>query len=250
MSETDFNCDCEDVSGYETLSTLRARMMRRLGYAAQATNPPPGMAALIDEFLADAQRILYLKNPSLRTERYFRWTMTPGIRYYGYSTPDSEGDHTDISCDKFLQGEGIQWVGVEDTQGRWYTLRKGINPTWYTTVLQEGLPTHYDMRGCLEIFPAPNDSYKLWVRGRFAIEPFTADSDRTTIDDELVFLLALGNAKAHYGQPDAQHVLTQAGNYLLDLKAAKHGTRRYIPGAIQLPPAVQPTMTEFGDGLA
>lgn len=245
MSEVDFNCDCEDVSGYQTLSELRTRMMRRLGYSAQAANPPPGMADLLDDFLQSAQRILYLKNPDMRTERYFRWTMTPGVRYYGYATPDSSGDFTDISCDKFLQGTGVQWVGIEDLNGHWYELSKGIDPAWYTTDTQEGRPSAYELRSCIEVYPAPAGAYNLWIRGRFGIEPFAEDTDRTTIDSELVFLLALGNAKLHYKQEDANAVLTQAGTYLVELKAAQHGTRRYIPGTAKLAPAVRPTMTSF-----
>ena len=38
----------------ETLQTLRNRILRRLGFAAQISNPPPGMAELVDDFLKSA----------------------------------------------------------------------------------------------------------------------------------------------------------------------------------------------------
>jgi len=242
-SAIDFNCDCEVISAYATLAELRERMMIRLGYSAQRANPPPGMSAEIDDFLRSAQRLLYVKNPSLRTERFYRWTMIPGIRYYGIPDNDTQTEFTDIlaSCNKDPDVYGITWVGFEDLNGAWQPLTCGINPALYTdSVNTTGWPSHYEVRGCIEIWPAPSDSYKLWVKGRFGIEPFTANGDRATIDDELVFLLALGNAKAHRGQRDAQGVLAQAGQYLLDVKAGRHLTRRYIPGLPSGLPLAQP----------
>lgn len=249
MSEVDFNCECESISNHKTLAQLRRRMMIRLGYAAQADNPPPGMNDLLTTFLQDAQEQLYVKNPSLRTERLYRWTMTPGIRYYGIRDNDTETDFTDITCGKHLDEYQITWVGIEDLNGAWLPLVDGIDPTYYTTASLRGLPSNYEIRSCIEIFPAPNAAYKLWIKGNFTLEPFEAPTDRTTFNDMLVFLLALGNAKAHYGQKDAETALTQAGNYLIDVKAGKHGTRRYIPGTRPLPPAIRPRLITFIDGV-
>lgn len=245
MSEIDFNCDCESISNFETLAELRRRMMIRLGYAAQADNPPPGMAILLDDFLQSAQKQLYKKNPSLRTTRFYRWTMTPGQRYYGIRDNDSSTEFSDISCNKHIDPYQVTGVWVEDLNGAWLPLICGINPENYVTVAQEGLPTLYTVRSCIEIFPAPNAAYTLWMEGQFDLEPFTANTDRTTIDSELVFLLALGNAKKHYGKSDADDVLQQAGNYLLDTIAGKHLTKRYIPGTVRLPPAIQPVATHY-----
>jgi hypothetical protein len=245
VSEIDFNCTCESISGYSTLLTLRTRMMRRLGYSAQASNPPPGMADLLDDYLRSAQTILYTKNSALRTERFYRWTMVAGTRYYGVSDQDSAGEFTDITCGKGLDAYGVSWVGLEDLNGAWYPMSEGIDPVLYTNSTQEGIPSRYEIRSCIEVFPAPNAAYHLWIKGRFELEAFTSDTDRTTIDSELVFLLALGNAKLHYGQADAQATLTQAGNYLSDLKAGKYTTARFIPGTRRSVPPPQPTMTVF-----
>lgn len=231
------------------MAQLRRRMLIRLGYAAQADNPPPGMVVFLTDFLQSAQKLLYIKNPSLRTERFYRWTMTPGVRYYGIKDNDSQTDFTDITCGKHLNEYQVTWVGLEDLNGAWLPLVDGIDPTYYTTAGQRGLPSNYEIRSCIEIFPAPNAAYKLWIKGQFDLEPFTADTDRTTIDSELVFLLALGNAKLDRGQRDAQDVLTEAGNYLKDVKSGKHGTRRYIPGTRPLPPAIQPRLITFIPGV-
>jgi hypothetical protein len=249
MSETDFNCDCVDINNNQTLAQLRRRMLIRLGYAAQADNPPPGMADLLDDFLRDAQEDLFRKNPSLRADRLFRWTMVPGTRYYGIQDNDSQTDFTDIDCTRHLNDKtfNISWVGVEDLNEMWFPLLCGINPSLYTTAEQEGLPQLYEIRSCIEIFPAPNAAYKLWVKGQMGLEPFTGDSDQTTVDSDLVFVWALAAAKAHYGQKDAARVEAASREALSDYIAGNHLTRRYVPGRRDPPPAVQPIMTHFID---
>ena len=49
-------------------------------------------------------------------------------------------------------------------------------------------------------------------------------------DDRLIFLLALANAKSHYGRQDAGNAMQEMEVYLHGLVAGSHQTRRYIPG--------------------
>jgi hypothetical protein len=219
-----FNCECDsDNSTYATLAELRLRMMYRLGYAAMANTPPPGMVGLLNEFLQDAQRLLYRSYKELRTERFFKWTMGIGQRYYGiYNNEDG--------CLRKLDPYKVTWVGFQDLNLAWYPLIKGIDPVLYTRAqITVGWPSNYEIRSCIEIFPAPRANYTLFVRGHFGLDPFTDDADRTTIDDEAVFLMALGNAKAHYKQQDSGQVLSQALGYVRNLVAGSHLTARYIP---------------------
>lgn len=221
---TDFNCNCEIESPYKTLVEVRRKMLIRLGYPNQLVNPPPGMATLVDQFLRDAQDEIYrqLQRAALWTERFYRWTMVPGQRYYGF------GENNE-PCDAQIDPYKITWVGFEDLNRAWYRLDEGIPPEYYTRAnINFGWPTRFEIRSCIEIFPAPQAAYTLWVKGDFPPAPLVADTDKFTIDDIAVFLLALGNAKAHYGQKDAQLVLTQAGNYSKALVAGSHGTKRYV----------------------
>lgn len=237
-NEIDFNCECESTSSFDTLQTLRRRMALRGGYASQADNLPSGVSAMFDDYLQSAQRILYQNNPSLRTERFYRWSLVAGVRYYGIN--DSDVD-TELSCEKDPLATRVTWVGLEDEHGTWLPMSAGINPTWYTTASQRGVPSAYEIRSCIEIFPAPDVSdYNLWVKGHFGLDAFAVNADRTTIESELVFLLALGNFKTDKGQNGASNVLSQAGQYLIDLKAGRHQTRRYIPRLDRLPPAARP----------
>lgn len=222
-----FNCTCDDDWPQRTLLSLRTELLRRLGFSAQAANPPPGMADLLDSFLRDAREQLYRRYDALRTERFYRWPMTVDERFYDLR---SNADATGTSgCAKYLDAYKVTWVGVEDTNGAWYPLTKGISPLLYT-ITNSGLPTNYEIRQCIEVFPPPDQEYTLRVKGHFGLEAFEEDEDVTTIDPHPIFLLALGNAKAHYGQPDANNYLSQATNYIGALVAGSHHTARYVPG--------------------
>jgi hypothetical protein len=244
-----FNCDCTQVLPYSTASELIERMLYRLGYAAVANDPPPGMSELLFEFLRDAQ-IQLSKMPkfSVQMERFFSWTMAPGVRYYNLQS-NTNDDTAD--CNLLLDPNRVTWVGFEDLNGAWYKLTKGIDPLMYTRAqISNGWPTNFEVRGCIEIFPAPQAAYTLWVKGQFGLAPFEHDSSdpQTTIDDEAVFLLALGMAKGHYGQRDAQSVMAQAKAYVQNLVAGSHQTGRYIPrsrpGGVLTPPHFLPLDSE------
>lgn len=219
--------------------------MIRLGYAAQVANKPPGMTELLDDFLQSAQVILYAQNPALHTERFFTWTLTAGTRYYNI-TDNDEQDAGPNQCTKVLSDyKPPTWVGFQDDNDAWIPMTEGINPQRYTTTT-DGRPDSYEIRQGIEIFPAPDSStYKLRIKGHFGLLAFTADADKTTLDAELVFTLALGNAKAHYGQRDAQSVLTQVTSYLKAINAGAHGTARYIPRFVPAPVLVRPQLETF-----
>lgn len=236
-----FNCECDDANSNETLSELRERMMVRLGYAAQLASPPPGMEDLLNGFLQGAQKFLYRRYTPLRTERFFTWALTTGVRYY--DLPDNLD-----TCTKPLDTLKISAVHIQDVNGVWVPLNQGISPTLYTSESMYGMPYRYEIRQCIEVFPAPDTRYLLRVKGDFGLEAFAADGDKTTLDSELVFLEALANAKAHYGQPDADTVRQQANTYRLALIGASHQTARYIPGTKVLPSVPKPIFLPLQDG--
>lgn len=227
----------------DTLANLRARIMRRLGFSNQATNPPPGMAALVNDFLFDAQEQLYRMYPALHTRRFFRWKLVPGQRFY--SLLDNDDDvlanyHMDPS-------KQIYWVGVQDTRNVWYPMIEGIPPQLYTMSTKPWRPARYEIRGALEIYPLPDQTYFLWMKANFGLLSFQNDGDYTTIDSNLVFLHALALAKAHYGQPDANNIESLANTYRGNLIAGTHATGHYVPGTIAVPPAVRPTLVQYQD---
>lgn len=229
------NCDCDDDYESMTLADLRSWLMVRLGFGAMKASPPPGMADLLNSFLIEAQTLLYRRYPVLRTERWFTWNMVAGSRFYDI-------DANDDTCDKVLDPRRITWAGISKGDDVWQPLMSGIDPTCYSSNIQ-AIPQRYEIRQCIEVWPAPSDSaWRLRIKGHFGIAAFAVDADKTTADVEAIKLLALANSKAHYGQPDASNYASQLTTFLGDLTAGAHGTRRYIPGARPLGNAVPPLL--------
>ena len=231
----------DNVVPTATMASLSARILVRLGFANQATNPPPGMAVLVQDFLTSAQTFLYRRYLQLHTKRLFRWKINPGQRYYSLKDNDEnvlEGVTMDYA-------KTVEWVGIQDTRNVWYPMIQGIPPQLYTMITKPWRPARYEIRSSIEVYPMPDQTYWLWIKGHFGLMKFLAPTDTTTIDSELVFLHALANAKSHYGQPDANNIESQANAYRAELIAATHQTAHYVPGTIAVPPAVRPTLIQF-----
>lgn len=238
-----YNSSRSDNPGYlsDTLANLRQRLLIRLGFSNQASNPPPGMAAFCNEMLSSAQTYLFRRYSTLHMLRMFRWKMVPGQRYYGVN----DNDEDILGAFKLNPTRPIQWAGVQDVRNVWYPLIQGIPPQLYTMIDKPWRPARYEIKAALEIYPAPDQTYWLWLKGYTGLSTFASDSDITSIDSELVFLHALANAKAHYGQPDANNIEAQANAYKAELIAGTHQTARYVPGMVAVPPAIRPTLIGF-----
>jgi hypothetical protein len=237
----------------DTLADLRVRIMTRLGFANQAANPPPGMAPLVNDFIISAQTFLYKRYMQLHTKRKFRWKINPGQRFYSLKDSDQDtlwSNDSGVVNPLMDPQKRVEWAGIQDSRNVWYPLIQGIPPQLYTMITKPWRPARYEIRGCIEVYPAPDQTYWLWFSAHFGLLPFVADGDSTTIDSELVFLHALANAKSHYGQPDANNIEAQANAYRAELIAASHQTAHYIPGTIAVPPAVRPTLIQFDNNPA
>lgn len=228
----------------QTLAQLRTRMLIGLGFSNQAANPPPGMAAFVNDKLFGSQNFLYRRYPALHTLRMFRWKLVPGQRFYSLL----DNDEDILSTYHIDPLRPIEWAGVQDTRNVWYPLIEGIPPQLYTMITKPWRPARYTIRQAIEIYPAPDQTYWIWLQGHMGLLDFTQDSEKTTIDSELVYLHALAIAKAHYGQPDANNVEAMANAYRAQLIAGTHLTAHYVPGTIAVPPAVRPTLIQFQNG--
>jgi hypothetical protein len=228
MADLSFNCTCDDTFESRTLLQLRLSLMRALGFAAQATNPPPGMAALLNDFLDQAQRMLYWEVDDFRCSRFFSWDLVADIALYDIAA------NTD-DCTRTWDPTKIEWVGIRQDEANVWTLYPGIRPDMRGTPSVGGYPSRYDIRQCIEVYPTPsagNTDAKLIVKGEFGLLPFTTDAHVTTIDWMAVYLRALANAASHYGkQLVAKNAAAQEYRRMQKLTAASHlpGVR-YIPG--------------------
>jgi hypothetical protein len=168
----------------------------------------------------------------------------PGQRFYSLK----DNDEDVLSTFKMDPAKSIEWAGIQDSRNVWYPLVKGIAPQLYTMITKPWRPARYDIRQAIELYPTPDQTYWLWIRGHLGLLSFANDTDTTTLDSNLVFLEALADAKAHYGQPDAGNVKDEANRYRGELIAGTHQTAHYVPGTTPIPPAVRPTLVQFSSG--
>lgn len=211
----------------QTLAELRTRLLVRLGYAAQAASPPPGMASLLSDFLNSANLELYERYPVMRLQRWWTWQTAPGRRFYDVL----------VDCTDYLDVRHITQAWLQDDMA-WFPLVAGISPALYNQVFLS-LPQYYELRDTIELWPVPDKAtYLVHFKGNAGPSLLTLDSDTTAVDAHAVFLHALAAAKAHYGQPDATRYDRQLEIYIGRLNAGAHYTKRYIPGespAVGLP---------------
>lgn len=244
MPNFNFNCNCDDGAQTATLKNVRDKVMIRLGYAAQVDNPPPGMEVLLNSFVQSAQETIYRKYPGKRTSRFFSWLMTAGERYYGIADNEQQDPYSSFPCTKVMNPNQVEWAGFYDLNNTWTPLVQGIRPELYTRAnVTPGWPHFYEIRQCIEVFPAPQAAYTLVIKANFGLLPFTVDGDFCTVDSEIIFNLALADAKAHYGQPDADRYASRAAAMLGDQVAGDHQTARYVPGQVASIPQAPPVFT-------
>lgn len=224
VTTTSYNCDCTDSAGsYRTLAEVRAELMARLGFGNQAANPPPGLATTLDSFLRQAQRQLWQRFTTLRRRRFYSWPLIEGVRLYGLLD-------TAESCDKVIDPDTLIEVGVY-REGSYSTLVAGIQPSLRYYIETSGRPTYYELRSCIEIWPQPDSTEgSLVIKAGAKPGRLTEDTDTFSVDDDLVFTLALARAKAHWRQPDAADYQNDAEVLLASLVAGSHTTRQYVPG--------------------
>jgi hypothetical protein len=204
-----------------TLGQLRRLLVNRLGFAlAQADSG--SIAALADNFITYANTLLYweLDWPHLET----RATRT-------LAADATTLNFTDTFA-VFANQQRILEIAIN--------LGDASSPSWQpvdlagVSLLEEGNNAVAKSRvykaqiDSVIRFERPADQdYSVRVRGITDLTSFIDVDDRPQIDDNLVFLLALANAKAHYKRPDAKTYADQFSELFGKLKS-KRGWRQSV----------------------
>ena len=204
---------------YRTLGELRSDLSRRLGFGAQGSS---GInSALHDSFLQNAQDQLFAAFEWRNLIKYDEKTTGVGQTLYDWAS-DCDPTH-------------IRQIAIYDGS-RWVTMAEGIDWPMRSND-QRFMPSRYERYNQMEVWPSPDAAYT--IRRYYVATParFTQDNDRASIDDGLVFLHALTNAKLHYRQEDGQAYANQLNAMLEKLKAKNRGqavvSRR---GTVEPPP--------------
>lgn len=189
-----------------TLGDLRSELQTRLGFGmsgqAGIVNSP-----IMDSFLRSAQEQLYWQYEWRELVKSEERLTGAGQALYDY--PDG--------CNV----ERITLVAIWNGAA-WQELDEGI--TLDERSLDVGVwPLKYERFEQMELWPVPTGQLRMRREYVKALDPFAASSDRTSLPSELVFLMALANAKAHYKQADADRYATQLDGLLSRLKAKHRG---------------------------
>lgn len=186
-----------------TLGEIRSDIQIRLGFgmAGQAgvVNSP-----LIDSMIRSAQNQLY---------EQFEWANLKGVHERTTGTGQQFYDYPPDCNLEQMFSLSVMWAG------RYIELQEGITLEERSTPAGS-VPKKFERRDQIELWPVPDsNTYDLRFEYIKTLAPMVVDSDRTSINSEIIFLHALANAKQHYRQPDAATYASQLDSMLSRLKA-------------------------------
>lgn len=198
----------------ETLEELRTELRTRLGFSAASAAAGVNLE-LLNSFLKRGQALLYETHDWARLRRYEDTTL--GVNQYLVDYPTTANPDR-IKAISFQRG--TVWSPA---------IAKGIRPQLYTTQSNLAPPARWEPYDQIEIWPKADQIYPLRIFFIRALMQFENDDDRSTIDSNLVFIHALGDAKAHYRQPDAKTYTEARDALLVRLKSKSWGRDVFSP---------------------
>lgn len=188
---------------YKTLGEQRSRLRIRLGYAS-AGAASGVLQPILNSFLYDAQTQLYWTHDWSHLKTYEDVTIGMG--------------QTRIDYPALAHWNRIKAISV--LRGTVWSppLTKGITPEMYTTQAVASWPQRCEFYDQIETWPQADQAYTARIFYVKALTRFEQDGDRSLIDDDIIFTVALGLGKAHYRHPDAKVYMDASQALLLRLK--------------------------------
>lgn len=200
---------------YRTLESLRTELLARLGMGAMGASGGANLTA-IDSFLRNGQAQLYRMQDWRHLTDYQDKTLGTAQNLIDYPTA---GVMNGKSC-----ARDKRVLKVETTySGQYLQLEEGITTDMWSTMETQSSPERYERYAQLLIYPKANQVYTVRVWFVADLDPFTEADDTATLDDEMILLHALANAKAHYRQPDAPTYQGQLNTLLASLRGQSFG---------------------------
>lgn len=201
---------------YRTLAELRAELLARLGMGAMGASGGAN-AALIDSFLRNAQAQLYRMQDWKHLIDYQDKTLGVSQNMLDYPT---EGAMSSRGCSRDKRVLDVQTV----YGGQYRQVVEGIRMEDWNFMDTQSFPARHERFAQILIYPKADTTYtvRVWFVGDLG--RFTESDDRATLDDEMIFLHALANAKAHYRHPDAQTYQGQLNTLLASLRGQSFGS--------------------------
>lgn len=212
---------------FRTLGDLRGELLARLGMGAMG---PSGGAnqALIDSFLRNGQEQLYWLQDWRHLTEYEDKTLGVGQNLIDYPN----------ACERSQRVLRVEYPYNE----MWTRLDEGITTEMWSNMETLSYPSRYERYAQIQMYPKADQLYTIRIWYVRDLERFTENGDNATLDDSMVLLHALANAKAHYRQPDAQTYQGQLDTLLSRIRGQSFGSngviRRQLSGGVQRKPLV------------
>lgn len=195
---------------YRTLGELESELLARLGMGAQGAS---GTAqALLRSFLRNGQTQLYWAQDWKHLTDYADATLGVGQNMLDFPTAGTM--NADIGCTRDRRVLRVETV----YNGQWRRIPEGIRTEDWSTMDTRSYPVRCERYAQLMLYPKADQLYtvRFWFVGDLA--PFAVSTDRASLDDEMVLLHAVTNAKAHYRHPDATLYQGQLSSLMSSLR--------------------------------
>lgn len=204
-----------------SLGSLRQELRDRLGFAAQGTQSGPN-AAIMDSFLRQAQTMLYWEFDWKYLIKTTDITSQIGQNFYDWPN--------DVDPDRLIS---VVIVDNAAATPNIYPLIEGIDWQHDNYNTPQGRPERYERRNQIEIWPEPDRStFDIRLEYIQRLGAFTIDTDKATIEEDVILLFAIAAGKAHYRHPDSNNYLQQTERFLRRLKGKNMGLKRFVRGGI------------------
>lgn len=182
---------------YRTLGALRNELLARLGMAGMGASGGANQT-LVDSFLRNAQVQLYWLQDWRHLTDYE--DKTTGVSQNAYDYPaEGSGVMGDRGCARDRRVLRIE----TNISGQFVRLGEGITTDMWSTMDTQSNPQRFERFTQILVYPKADASYTMRVWFIADLLPFTDEAHPATLDDEMILLHAVTNAKAHYRQPDA-----------------------------------------------
>lgn len=220
-----------------TLGSMMTELKARLGFVTQGASSKL-IDPLLKSFLQEGHEYVYEQLGAPLLKKRTTIMLQKGSKLYDC--------HNDIEDENF-EPAMIESICVYDTETSFNELRQGITELMRCDDITPTVPERYDiLDGQIELWPTPDDAYRMVVIYRPGLTRFTQPADHACVPSRLVFLYALASAKAHYQHPDAQ----TAGNIFQQAlrieRQKQHENKRY--SALAVRPRARTQVRRRSDG--
>lgn len=200
---------------YRTLGDLRGELQARIGMGAMGSSG--ANQTLLNSFLRNGQTQLYWAQNWRHLTDYEDKTVGVGQHLIDYPTTGVMAGGTAERDKRVLRVES-------PLNGQYTPLKEGITTDHWSTMDTQSWPSRFERFAQILLYPKADSTYTIRVWFIADLAEFSSDTDRASLDDEMILLHAVTNAKAHYRQPDAKLYEGQLNALMSSLRGQSFST--------------------------